>query len=168
VKQSGSLLAVLLLPAVGCLAGERQDWKTNTLAPGLTIQAPAGVKMTRQRPTGDFDILTFKRESKTILSVYLGNQPDFPRKTAGSSFKEETVNGLKTESRTKQEADAAASRDVLFHLREDGTWPQRLHCWYVRSGALDSAEADQMISTVRLAAAPREKSPKPQPGTLVP
>jgi len=159
MKHLSSLFILLHLPAIECLAGDKQDWTTNTLAPGLTIQMPPRFRMTRRRPTGDFDLIVFKKDSRTVLTVYVGNQPEFPREKVRCSIKEATINGLRTESTIIKRPDRTTSREVLFHLRDDSDWPQRLHCWYAGSSAFDSAEADKIISTVRLADKPRSKSP---------
>ena len=160
MKQFVALLGLLNLTALGCLADQQESWKTNTLAPGLTIQLPTGVKITRQTPTGDFELFVFRKESKTILSAYLGNQPEFPKEKTHSSIKRETIKGLSAESTSRQEPDGTLSREVLVHLRADGTLPQKLHFWYVHSRAVDAPEADKMIASVHLSDAIYGKEPQ--------
>ncbi len=108
MKHLSSLFILLHLPAIECLAGDKQDWTTNTLAPGLTIQMPPRFRMTRRRPTGDFDLIVFKKDSRTVLTVYVGNQPEFPREKVRCSIKEATINGLRTESTIIKRPDLLA------------------------------------------------------------
>jgi hypothetical protein len=144
-----ALLSGLHLIATGCVAQARQEWKISTLAPQLTIQVPAGIRIVRQSPAEDFDILLFKKETKTLLCVYLGNHPEFPARRHENAIKRDTINGLKVESIVSQEVDGNLSKEVLFRLAENDSWPRRLHCWYERKSKVDAAEADKMISTIR-------------------
>jgi hypothetical protein len=144
-----SLLLVLLESA--CVAQGQEPWKTQVLARGLTLQVPAGVTVARHRPTEDFELLLFKRGSNTILKIYLGNQPDFPKQKAAVPIQKETINGVHAESAMQHNHDGTISREVLFRLRDNGVWPQRMHCWYANLGAKESAEADQILSSVHLA-----------------
>jgi len=81
----------------------------------------------------------------------LGNQPDFPKEKAAGPIQKGTINGFHTESITQQKPDGTTSREVLFHLRDNGIWPERMHCWYANLRAKESAEAEQIISSLHFA-----------------
>jgi hypothetical protein len=143
------LLCVSFLIASECLARE-QNLKTFTLASGLTLQVPEGVKVQHQKPVEDFDLFIFKKGSTIVLSTYVGNQPDFPKEKNTGVVKKKTINGLNVESVVYSQAKGTMSREVLFHLQETNGWPSRLHCWYVELSPQESAEVDKMLSSVRL------------------
>jgi len=151
MKQFRFVSLLFLILGTASLAGEQQDRKTKALAQGLTVQVPAGLTMTRHRPTEDFELLVFKSRTNTILKVYLGNQPDFPKEKAAGPIQKETINGFQAESVIQKKPDGTISREVLFHLRDNGVWPQRMHCWYANLNAKESAEAEQIVSSIHLA-----------------
>ena len=131
-----------------------QDWRTNTLLRGLTIQVPPSVTISRRSPNEDFRLIFLKKSTNIVLTIYLGNQPDFPARAAANSLRVENINGLKAETLLRSEPDGTTSRDVLLHLREDGVWPQRMHCWHTGLAREAAAETDRIISSVRLRAPP--------------
>lgn len=141
----------LLLLGAASLEGEQQTWKTKVLAPGLTLQVPDGLTRTRHRPTEDFEILVFHRGTNAILNVYVGNQPDFPKEKSGGPIQKETINGFQAETVMNKRSAGRISREVLLRLRDNGVWPQRMHCWYANLTADDSAEAERMVSSVHVA-----------------
>jgi hypothetical protein len=160
VKQSLFLSLFALILGTACFAGEQQVRKAKVLAPGLTVEVPEGFTITRHKPTEDFELLVFKSGTNTILKLYLGNQPDFPKEKTAGPVQKETINGFHVESVKQKKPDGTISREVLFHLRDNGIWPQRMHCWYANLSARQSAEAEQIVSSVHLADKPiPEKAP---------
>ena len=145
------LVLVLLILVPARFTGAQQESKIKTLAQGLTVLVPEGVTMVRQKPAEDFDLMVFKKGTNAILRVYLGNQAEFPREKRAGPIKKESINGLQTESVTEKQPDGTVSREVLFRLRENGVWPKRMHGWYARLSAKESAEADEILSSVQLA-----------------
>jgi len=143
------LLCMSLLLANECLA-EQQKLKTLSLATGLTLQVPEGIKIEHQKPVEDFDLFIFKKGSQIILNTYVGNWPGFPKEKNAGVVEKKTINGINVESVVYRQAKGTISREVLFHLQETNGWPQRLHCWYVELNPQESAEVDEMLSSVRL------------------
>lgn len=127
----------------------QQNWRPYILAEGLTLRIPGDITVQREKQV-DFDLFIFKKDSKIILSAYLGNWPDFPRQQGAGPIKKETINGLDAESVMRQQ-QGALWREVLFHLKKTDDWPQRLHCWYGGLSTEESLEANKMLSSVRLA-----------------
>jgi len=153
------------------LYGAQSDWRTNTLLRGLTIQVPPSVTISRRRPNEDFHLIFLKKGTNTVLTIYLGNQADFPARAAANSLKVENINGLKAETLMRSEPGGTSARDVLLHLREDAVWPQRMHCWYTGLDREVAAEADRIISSVRFGTPPTtsvRSPPRPQSGRSYP
>jgi hypothetical protein len=150
VKQFLFFSLSLLIGATVCVAAGQQPLVTKVLAKGLTVQVPAGLSMTRQRPTEDFELVVFKSGTNTILKVYLGSQPDFPKEKTAAPIQKNKINHFQAESVTQKKPDGTASREVLFHVRDDGIWPQRVHCWYANLNSSLAAEAEQIIAGIQL------------------
>jgi hypothetical protein len=149
LNRFGTILLQLLIFGTACLAKGQPDWKTNMLASWVSITSPEGVAMNRRSPAGDFDLVTFKRGTNVILTLYLGNQPAFPKQAGNGPTKVGSINGIKVET-VRSSQSVSVSKEVLFHLRDDGVWPQRMHCWYEKLSTTDSADADRMLSSVRI------------------
>jgi hypothetical protein len=149
LNRFGTILLQLLIFGTACLAKGQPDWKTNMLGSGVSITSPEGVGVNRRSPAGDFDLVTFNRGTNVILTIYLGNQPAFPKQPGTGSAKMGAINGVKVETVISSQK-GSVSKEVLFRLRDDGVWPQRMHCWYEKLSATDSADADRMVSSVRI------------------
>jgi hypothetical protein len=137
----------LFLAVNVCLVGA-QELKVLTLTRGLTVNARENVEVQVQRRAEDFELFTFKHNSKLLMNAYVGNQPDFPIKKDSCPVVKTTVNGLAVESVMHPGTNGLALNEVLFHLQENNGWPQRLHCWYTVS-TNDMNEIKEMLSTVR-------------------
>lgn len=109
-----------------------------------SIEIPIDATLDGPTQGPDFGVYTVVRAGRPIVSLYLGNAPDFP--DHGIEFTK-IRNCLALVAIKK--AEGMESGDVLVPMR-DGIFPSRLHMFY-REAASDLAEqARKIIASMRL------------------
>jgi len=114
----------------------------------FTIDVPGDIKVTKQAPVEDFELISFSRDKKVILTVYVGNHPSFPTaamKGSKNEIRESKL--LNAYIVTEWKGVTLLRKEIRIRLGRE--WPAFLHFF---SGAeLTRTEAgivEKMLSSI--------------------
>lgn len=124
---SARMIAATMLAAVTIAASSQTSDVRKE--PFFEIKIPAGCEMTKTSPVEDFQLYTVTREAKTLLSIYLGNQPKYPKMLPGSGITADTLRTRDTEVISQWKDGTLARRELVATLDATNGWPQYLHAW---------------------------------------
>ncbi|MCL2656181.1 MAG: hypothetical protein FWD62_01965 [Betaproteobacteria bacterium] len=128
----------LLLTAHLSSASDAVEHKIGNMA----ITTPSGFLVKASSPVEDFEIYSIQKNGRPYVSVYIGNQPGFPKKIASGHELQTRLysDGLQVISIWR--AGKLIKRELLIRLSQK-KWPNYLHAWIVddlTSGEIEIAD----------------------------
>ncbi len=98
-----------------------------TLAHGYRVDLPKALSATRTTVI-DFDIITIKRDSQVVLTIYLGNHPSFPKTPKNNPTTEVLIGSIPLKECKVHDA-SGVTRHLLLQMNTE-TWPVFAHFFY--------------------------------------
>lgn len=122
-------------------------WREVKLATIATLHIPPGTELREdQIRYPDFRIYRVFNLDAELLSVYLGNAPNFPNRDAATPVAIGSCTGL---SAVAGEGDSI-NRDVLLEIKSRDGFPTAMHVFYRKLNADTAQQGDTIIATVSM------------------
>lgn len=149
-----STIALILCIATPSMSKEHPK-ATRYEISGYALDVPDSVKCD-QHDMEDFTVLHCKRDARTLISMYLGNAPDF---RDNQKTKDDVIVIGQWKGTKRRSAGKSGERiDILLKLKANG-WPTFAHFFYDSPRNGDRKLADAIINSFR--SAPDPKGAKP-------
>jgi hypothetical protein len=159
LRRAQLLVCLSLLVFVGLLAGngfetasaDAATWPYVFAHGPYMVQTPPKMQV-KQRQMADFDIYTFFLNKRSILSAYVGNNPDFPLFSSehASSKNSDPVNDLVAQTIVYRHPASGLSRETLVTLKASSQpCCQYIHFFYSNDSRSEAAVADSIIKSLQ-------------------
>ena len=139
------LLLIALLAA--CAGDDYDEYRFRRVAlsgTGLSVEIPDGGKVAETRWRADFHLYDFVVKDRTIMGLYVGNDPAFKPRDGASGVEPETVGGIPAKTVVTR-TGSGWSRDML--LERPG--PIYYHFFYRNLRDTDLMLADHIIGSLQ-------------------
>ena len=104
--------------------------------------------MTKRSPVEDFDVYSIARGKQTFVSIYLGNQPHFPRTTGAANMVASKFQARDVQMISRWANNKLMGREILIKLGTKDGWPAFLHAWTADLPPEMVITADQILSSL--------------------
>jgi hypothetical protein len=121
----------------------------------FSIRLPEGFAILKESPVEDFDLYTISKNGRSYLRMYLGNHPDFPKRSTLPDSDVVEFEFGKVRVSSEWRTGVLAGREWRLEISENEGWPSVLHVWTVVDAPADVAVADRIVSTLREIVEPR-------------
>jgi hypothetical protein len=140
-------LCLLLALLAGCSGDDIDSYRFHRVAltgAGLSVEIPDGGRVAESRWRADFRIYDFVVKERSILGLYVGNDPAFHPKDDAKDVEPETVGGLPAKT-VVIETSRGWSRDMLV----ERPGPVYYHFFYRNLRDVDLLLADHIIGSLK-------------------
>jgi len=117
-----ALLSIILLKNLGASPTlNKQDY--------FNIVIPKGFRVQKESPVEDFELYTISKGNQSYVIIYIGNQPDFPKKIFSDSRQIVDVNTINRTIISEWKNNKLIGKQVKINLATPGGWPSSIHAW---------------------------------------
>jgi hypothetical protein len=112
------------------------------------VTLPEGFEISKRSPVEDFELFRISRHNQLFVTIYIGNNPQFPHLKASEGISPRTFRTADCEMNSLWGSDGLRGREILIKSIRTHGWPTRLNAVTANVDPRDMRFADQILSSI--------------------